>query len=252
MDFEKLGIPKTSVHIYDEIDSTNLAAVRHARERRDGGIEIFLARSQTSGRGRLGRSFVSERGAGIYLSLLIPSALYTGDALTAHTAVSLTRALGSHLGIDAGIKCVNDVYLGGKKLSGILVEAVTSTDGKITDFVVGMGINVYKNAITPEISDIATSLEDNGILLESTDDLVYAIVEGFIGDVIVSLDKDALLAEYRRRSVIVGKAIEVHPVIAEPYEATVVGINDDFTLSVKLRDGEARSLSSGEVKTKIL
>ena len=75
MDFEKLGIPKARVHIYDEIDSTNLAAVRRAREGRDGGIEIFLARSQTSGRGRLGRSFVSERGAGIYLSLLIPSAL---------------------------------------------------------------------------------------------------------------------------------------------------------------------------------
>ena len=252
MNFKGLGIDDSRVHIYGEIDSTNLAAIRHARERGESGIEIFIARSQTAGRGRLGRSFVSKSGAGIYLSLLIPSNLYRGDALTSHTAVSLARTLGAYLNIDTGIKWVNDIYLGGKKLCGILVEAVTSTDGKITDFVVGMGINVYKNAITPEIADIATSLEEQGILLCDTDSLVYEIVAGFIKDTIISLDKDALLSDYRRRSVIDGKAIEVRPVAGNPYEATAVGINDDFTLSVKLPCGEVRSLSSGEVKTKIL
>ena len=252
MNFEGLDIDDSRVHIYDEIDSTNLAAIRHARERCGSGIEIFLARSQTAGRGRLGRSFVSKSGAGIYLSLLIPSNLYRGEALTAHTAVSLARTLGAHLNIDTGIKWVNDIYLSGKKLCGILVEAVTSTDGKITDFVVGMGINVYKNAITPEIADIATSLEEQGVLLHDTDSLVYKIVAEFIKDTIISLDKDTLLSDYRRRSVIDGETIEVHPVAGEPYEATAIGINDDFTLSIKLPCGEIRSLSSGEVKTRIL
>ena len=251
MNLEKLGISEECVHIYDEIDSTNLAAIRRARERNSSDMEVFLARSQSAGRGRLGKSFVSERGAGVYLSLLIPSTGCHSDSLTARTAVSLSMTLDTLFGVKTGIKWVNDIYLSGKKLCGILVEAVTSTEGKITDFVIGMGINVYKNAITPEISDIATSLEDNGILLSDTEELACAIIEGFIKFVLGESDSEALLSEYRRRSIADGKVVEVYPVAGEPYEAMALFINDDFTLSVKLCSGEVRRLSSGEVKTKI-
>ena len=251
MNLEKLGIAKECVHIYDGIDSTNLAAIRRARERRGSEIEVFIARSQSAGRGRLGRSFVSVPGAGVYLSLLIPSDGCHADTLTSRAAVTVATALDSLLGTEAKIKWVNDIYLSGKKLCGILVEAVTSTDGKITDFVVGMGINVYKSAITDEISDIATSLEDNGILLDGTDELIYTIAERFVKDNTRSYDRDTLLSEYRRRSMLDGVEIEVFPIAGDPYEAAALGINDDFTLKVKLPSGEIRSLSSGEVKTKI-
>ncbi len=251
MDPSKLFDDGRRVHIYEEIDSTNLEAVRYAREYLPSDIEVFLARRQSAGRGRLGRSFVSEGGAGIYLSILVPSKMYNAGALTAHTAIALSLTLDSLLGTETKIKWVNDIYLSGKKLAGILVEAVTSTDGKITHFVVGMGINVYKNAITAEISDIATSLEDCGISVNDTDALACEIVNGFIRYALTDPDADYLLSEYRRRSMPSGTLIDVLPVAGEPYEASVLGINDDFTLSVRLAGGEVRSLCSGEVKTRI-
>ena len=248
---EKLGITEEQIHIFDEIDSTNLAAVRRAKERASRGTEIFLARSQSAGRGRLGRSFVSQTSAGVYLSILIPKESYSANSLTAHTAAALAMTLDSSLGTKTQIKWVNDIYLSGKKLAGILVEAVTSTDGKITDFVIGMGINVYKNAITDEISDIATSLEDCGFSVKSIDCLAYEIAVGFIERVLLRLDPKSLLSEYKKRSLIDGQAIEVMPVGHEPYEALAIGINDDFTLKIALPDGKTASLSSGEVKTRI-
>lgn len=248
----KYGIGSRQVHIYDEIDSTNLEAIRKARAKAPTEIEVFLARRQTAGRGRLGRSFVSEGGAGIYLSILIPKDKYKGDSLTAHTAVALAAALDELFGIRLGIKWVNDIYLSGKKLAGILVEAVTSPDGKIVGFVVGMGINVYKSAITSEISDIATSLEHNGIFVENIDAVSENIIEHFIRLVLDNNAPDRLISEYRARSVLDGKRIAVYPVGGEPYEALVIGINDDFTLKVRTPSGDIRILNSGEVKTGIL
>ena len=248
MDLKRLGIDDKHVHIYDEIDSTNLEAVRRAREIAPLDIEIFLARRQTAGRGRLGKSFVSEGGAGIYLSILIPAEKYREGALTAHTAVAVATALDNHLGIRTRIKWVNDIYLSGKKLGGILVEAVTSTEGKIVAFVVGLGINVYKNAITDEISDIATSLEDCDVFVESADELCEKIIESFL-TLLCEPSPKTLLSEYRKRALRCGARIEVLPIGGEPYEATVLGVNDDFTLKVQLADGRVCSLSSGEVKT---
>lgn len=249
--FDSLGISPDRIHIFDEIDSTNLEAMRRARAKAPCDIEIFIAEHQTAGRGRLGRAFVSERRAGIYLSILIPAKMYKGCALTAHTAVALAAALESRLGIGTQIKWVNDVYLSGKKLAGILVEAVTSTDGKIVGFVVGMGINIYKNAITDEISDIATSLEHHGIFVSDPDSIMAKIIELFVKRVLEDPDEAALLSEYRARSALDGKEIEVMPFGGEPYAARVLGINDDFTLKIELADGKIRAISSGEVKTRL-
>ena len=246
-----IGISPDRVHVFDEIDSTNLEAVRRARASAPTDIEIFIARAQSAGRGRLGRSFVSERGAGIYLSISLPKSHHSGDSLTAHTAAALASMLDAAFGIKAKIKWVNDIYLSGKKLCGILVEAVTSTDGNIIGFVVGMGINVYKNAITDEISDIATSLEHEGILIDDTDELLAMIVESFISRVLTDPDGAALLSEYRMRSLVVGKEITVMPTVGEEYTATAISINDDFTLKIRLADGSIRTLASGDVKTRI-
>ena len=245
-----LGISADGIHVYKEVDSTNLAAIRHARERTSRTVEVFLAEAQSAGRGRLGRSFVSKAGEGIYLSLLIPADGNDAASLTPLAAVAISRALHSELGIKVGIKWVNDIYLSGKKLCGILVEAVTSPDGKITDFVIGMGINVYKNAISPEISDIATSLENNGIFLPDKTSLVSAVIREILCE-IKNPSPERLLAEYRDGSILIGADITVCPVSGDEYRARVIGINDDFTLKVEGGDGVVRNLFSGEVKIRI-
>ena len=247
----KYGVPENLVHIYSEIDSTNLAAIRYARLAPPDRAHIFLAYSQTSGRGRLGNSFVSVAGAGIYLSILLPEGSVCPERLTPLAAVALAETLESSLGISPTIKWVNDIYLDGKKLAGILAEAVTSDEGKIIGFVLGMGINVYKNAITDEISDIATSLEECGAKIDDFDGFTASVVRSLYEKILAGKDVDALLSDYRARSIMKDKRITVMPVGAAPYEATALGISDDFSLLVRLDGGEYRHINSGDVKIKI-
>ena len=152
-ELRKFGINPPKIVFYEETDSTNTRAKEYARSAESKETVVFIANSQTAGRGRLGRSFVSERGGGIYMSILTypEENGFDATAATARAAVCLARATEAVCGCKTEIKWVNDIYLGGRKLAGILTEGKMTSDGEIAYQVVGMGINVYKKAISDEI-----------------------------------------------------------------------------------------------------
>lgn len=243
-ELQALGVSAPKIFIYESTDSTNTRARDFAKEN-PGEPAIFIADCQTAGRGRRGRSFVSRAGAGIYMSILTYPDERGADAtsVTAKVAVSLARAIESLCLCEIKIKWVNDLYLGGKKLAGILTEGEMTEDGKIAYQVIGMGVNVYRSAISDEISSIATSLEAESGQLTDRSRLAARIIKEFL------FNSDDCYAEYKSRSFIIGKNVMVIKP-TESYEATVIDINPDYSLLVEHNDIQER-LFTGEISLKI-
>ena len=141
---------------YDTVDSTNNVCKALAAQGLDS--TAVIARAQTAGKGRLGRSFQSPEG-GLYLSVLWRNCLAEQLlTVTPLAAVAVCRAVESLCGTDCGIKWCNDVVLHGKKLCGILTESSLLPDGSAVWLVVGIGVNVGQASFPPDIADMATSL----------------------------------------------------------------------------------------------
>ena len=130
-----------------------------------------------------------------------------------------------------------------KKLAGILTEGEMDENGKIAYQVVGMGINVYKSAISDEIKDIATSIEQEQNVAPDRSLLAANIIKEFL------CAGDDFYAEYKSRSLIIGKKVTVMK-LSESYEADVLDINPDFSLKLKAKNG-IENLFTGEVSLKI-
>ena len=245
-ELNNLGIKAPKIVYYDLTDSTNTRAREYAMANpTQKSPVIFIADGQTAGRGRRGRSFVSESGAGIYISILTYPAENNLDVAgaTAKAAVSLSRAIESLCDADIKIKWVNDLYLGGKKLAGILCEGEFDSEGKMTCQVVGMGINVYKDGITDEISTIATSIESECNHAPDRSTLAARIIKEFL------TDTPDPYTEYRSRSFVIGKSVTVIKP-SESYDAKVLDINPDFSLKIE-RDGRIERLFTGEISIKV-
>ncbi|MBQ8303315.1 MAG: biotin--[Clostridia bacterium] len=242
---KKIGITPPEIVFYEETDSTNTRAKEYAKHSAEKRPAVFIANSQTAGRGRRGRSFVSNSGAGIYISILTYPDEKGADATaaTARAAVALSRAIEAVCDSEIKIKWVNDLYLGGKKLAGILTEGEMDENGKIAYQIVGMGINVYKNAISEEIADIATSLESEIKDPPDRSTLAARIIKEFFSET------EDCYREYKARSFIIGKTVTVLK-LTESYEAKVIDINPDFSLLIE-RDGKQEKLFTGEISLKI-
>lgn len=147
-----------SVHVFDEIDSTNTEAKRMVL---DGfaGDALLVAHSQTAGRGRMGRSFYSPAQTGAYFSILhtLNTPLCDAVAITSAASVAVMRAIRTLTGIQTQIKWVNDLYYNGKKVCGILTEAVSV--GECSHVIVGIGINLDTADFPEELTGIAGSLD---------------------------------------------------------------------------------------------
>ena len=247
---------RARVYVYQKIDSTNTEAKRRLAEASDVrslNHTVIAASSQTAGRGRLGRAFYSPDGSGLYLSIIyVPNEKIESPALlTATAAVGVCRALFSVYEADAEIKWVNDIFMRGKKVSGILTEGITDFErGGISCAVVGIGVNIAPQHFPRDIADIATSVLDDKKADTKRSALAAAIVNEVLS-IYTSGKKGFVRAmeEYRRRSFLTGKRVRVHPVIngAESYEAEVTGVGEDAKLIVKTGDGKERFLDSGEV-----
>ena len=245
-ELKKIGVQPPKIIYYDLTDSTNTRAKEYAKENPENKEPVvFIANAQSAGRGRRGRSFVSNAGAGIYVSILTYPDEQAEDstAVTAKAAVALAKSVESLSKCETKIKWVNDLYLGGKKLAGILVEGETKENGKIAYQVVGMGINVYKNAISDEISEIATSIEGELNRVPDRCALAAEIVKNFL------FADSHYYEEYIARSFVIGKEVTVIK-LTESYSAKVIDINTDFSLTIK-HSGKTERLFSGEISLKI-
>jgi BirA family biotin operon repressor/biotin-[acetyl-CoA-carboxylase] ligase len=236
---------KVRIIYYPSTDSTNTKAREYARDGWDGKRTVFIAKRQSAGRGRRGRSFLSDDG-GIYLSLLSSPTEKDSSAasITASAAVKILAPIEEATGSVPLIKWVNDIYVSGKKVAGILTEGEFDTEGNLRYYVLGIGINVYKNPDLCLRVPIASTLEDN------TDREID--INLLAAEIILQLLEEntgSELSVYRERSFVVGKRVRVICADRE-YEATAQGIAEDFSLEVIDEDGQRRFLSSGEVSVR--
>ena len=240
-----------SITVYKKIDSTNTQA-KIAAELPDQKSGIFVASEQTAGRGRMGRSFTSNKDKGLYLSILIGKELPADFAtsLTTYMAVIAARAISNLSSIDPKIKWVNDIYAGGKKLAGILTEGKARCEGTLAYAVVGIGINLLKQEFPEDVRAIATTVEDECGEVIDANELTATIVKEFFENLHL-VGTPALADEYRSRSFLIGAQVSViKPTVT--YEATVKGITDKCELLLTLPDGKEEILSTGEVSVRLL
>jgi len=232
------------VEYFDTIDSTNTYLKSVADKRSEG--HIVIAGEQSAGRGRLGRSFFSPPGSGVYMSILLKPTLDPDKAvyITAAAAVAVAEAIEETANKDARIKWVNDIYIDGKKICGILTEAVFDRD-KMKHAVLGVGINIRapEGGFPDEIKDIAGSVFDSADE-DAMRSLICAFVKRFFA-YYKAIDEREYLSTYRKKMLYLGERINVISP-TETYAATLISVNDDFSLNVMTDNGEKR-VFSGEI-----
>ena len=238
--------PELRALVEKSVDSTN-AAARRLAERGEPEGTVVLSGSQTQGRGRYGRSFYSPADTGVYLSLLLRP---VGDPrqtvlLTAAAAEAMCQAMEA-LGVEnPQIKWVNDIFLQGKKVCGILCEASFSLETGAPEYVVvGAGINVYapKGGFPPELADIAGAVWDAPVP-DGKNKLAAEFLNRFWALYRTGGD---FLEDYRRRSLVVGKPVTVLSG-GTRREALALDIDDRCRLRVRFGDGTEQALSYGEI-----
>ena len=229
-----------TVMVLAESPSTNTALKEMAAQDASIGTTLIAAR-QTGGRGRLGRQFHSPEG-GLYLSTLIAPT----DTATCCAAVAAARAIESLCDAKIDIKWVNDLYLNGRKVAGILAEGVLSPDGTLTAVVLGIGINVGEMTFPDALQPIATSLGNEGCTL-TREDLAAAFLNGLTETLCAD---DAVMDEYRRRNIVLGRQVTVLRG-GETYAATAEEITAEGYLVVRTADGHRHELSSGEISIRL-
>ena len=238
------------IKLFDNVGSTNDVVKEYAAQGAEEGL-LVVARSQTCGKGRRGRSFFSPDDNGIYMSLLLrpQTDAEVSLFLTVCAAVAVCRAVDAVTGKMAQIKWVNDIYFEGKKLCGILTEAAVEVESGSLDYaVLGIGINVAPPAggYPPELQGRAVSVEEMAPEAGPVKNRLIAAVVNEFESLYRSFEKKNFMEEYKTRSCIIGKNITV--LSAECAEnAEVLDIDGEARLVVRMENGEVRKLNSGDV-----
>ena len=249
------------IKIVDKTGSTNAVLRAMADEGAPSGT-VVIAREQTAGRGRQGKTFESERDCGIYMSLLIRPALETSDVsfVTTLAGVAFCKAVSASTTLRPAIKWTNDLVVGGKKIGGILTELTMNMEAGVPAYcIVGVGINT----VTPpggydaSIRKIAGSIEELSGRAPEPNALAASLIEHFyaayFGSAAVKFGQsDAvewqrgyIVDEARELSAVIGQEVEV-VTVKESFRGTAIDISDSGSLIVS-SDGEYKEFRFGEV-----
>ncbi len=239
--------------VYQELESTNAFLRRKAAEGAPDGYTV-LAKSQTQGRGRKGRSFYSPPGTGVYMSLLLrPENMLPEDAvrITTMAAVAACEAIEELSPKRAMIKWVNDIYIDGKKVSGILTEGTLSLEnGSMEYAVLGIGFNLYppENGFPKEITSVAgTVFQERQI--DGQNRIAAGFLNRFVSCYQAGYSTD-YINKYKERSLVIGKSVNVlFPDGSR--KADALDIDEDCRLVVKFEDGRVQKLASGEISVRL-
>lgn len=241
---------KIPVEVLPVCPSTNLILKERAAELPEW--YTVIARRQTAGRGRLGRSFCSPEGSGLYMSVLLRTKLPAEDIslITPAAAVAVCRAA-EELGSDrAEIKWVNDVLIGGRKVCGILTEAGFDARSGAPDWaILGVGINVTEPAggFPAEIADVA-----GAVFPRKGEDMPDRLAAAFLRHMYAiyeTLPTGGFVAEYQARSCLPGRWVNVLQG-GEARRAQALAVDDRCRLLVRYEDGTEEALFSGEVSVR--
>ena len=230
---------------YEVTDSTNNQAKILVQQGAPHGT-VLIADQQTCGRGRLGRSFQSPSGMGVYMSVILRLQVPADQLmhLTCAAAVAACNALEKAAGFRPGIKWTNDLVYGGRKLAGILTELVIEKEE--TAVIVGIGINCTQKTadFSPDIQDLAGSLTMvSGETIDRAK-IAAALIQAFSEMNI--LDKQNILDTYRRDCITVGKQISLVKA-EEVRHGYALGVDDNGALIVEFSDGHRETVNAGEV-----
>lgn len=237
-----------NIVVYDEVDSTNTAAKKMTSENVPHGTAVIADR-QTEGRGRMGRSFESPSGTGVYMSILLypQYGVECAPLITSAAACAVADAVDEVCGSSVNIKWVNDIFLNDRKICGILTEASLGLEMKTLDHaVIGIGLNVrsVKDVFGAELGSVATSIEDE-LDIKADRNILCGMILNKLEYYLNQVENRAFLDEYRRREMLTGNTIT-----AKVGDATIkgvaMGIDDNANLIIKLPDGKLKKLSSGE------
>ena len=236
-------------HYFNTVDSTNNYLKRQALLGAPHGT-VAVADCQTGGKGRLGRSFQSPGGVGIYLSMLLRPDCPQEQLmhLTCAVGTAMCDALEEAAGVRPGIKWANDLVCEKRKLSGILVELLNDTQGKLC-VIIGIGVNCCQ-----QLTDFPEELRDRaGSLAMVTGRRIdRPKVAAAMMEALANMDrnlltgKEAMLEQYRRDCVTLGQKISVVRG-DEIRHGTALDIGNDGDLIVRFDDGHTEAVSSGEV-----
>lgn len=253
-----LGTAAEGLHlqVYKSITSTNTVLKEMAAEGAPEGT-VLVAAEQTAGRGRMNRRFFSPTGTGLYLSLLLRPKMKAQEALyiTTAAAVAVARITEEVSGRPAGIKWVNDVFMDGRKICGILTEASFDMEsGSLEYAICGIGVNVLppEGGFPSEIRDIAGAVFDREPLPTDAKNRIAAGIIRYFMEYYRDLSAHPFFDEYVKRSVIVGKDILVLGK-EESRAAQALFIDENCNLHVRYKDdGSEGVLASGEVSIRRL
>lgn len=237
------------VEFFESAYSTNRTAKALAEQGAEEGL-LIVTLSQTAGRGRLGRSFLSPEG-GLYFSLLLRPT-FSPEAsrlLTVAAAVATTQTIEKISGRKCDIKWVNDIYIDGKKVCGILTEGAFDAENSTLKYaVLGIGINIYtKDGLPQEIADIADTVFEQDIASRVKAELISGIVNNFMS-LYASLEDRAFLEDYRSRSMLTGLTVD-YTLHGTAHTGVVLGIDNDARLIVE-ENGRKEYISAGDVSVR--
>ena len=246
------------VYYYDSVDSTNNVAKRLAAES-DGEGMLVIADTQLSGRGRMGRKWVSQAGCGIWMSIVLKPVIRPEEAqlFTLAASAAVAGAIERIAGLVPGIKWPNDVILSGRKVCGILTEIGIETD-KVSYVVIGIGINFAQTSDDFPIEIRNTAISLMGALAESGCDRHITRID-IIRETLWSLEqfyrmieegkREVIIDEWKRYSLTFGKRIRVIQGNQE-YECAAEDITAEGALLIRHDDGTVERIYSAEVSIK--
>ncbi|MCF0136064.1 MAG: biotin--[acetyl-CoA-carboxylase] ligase [Lachnospiraceae bacterium] len=258
---------RLKLQVHEEVTSTNDLLKDMALEGAPGGT-VLLAAAQTGGRGRMGRSFYSPPGTGLYMSLLLRPSMKAEPALAVTTlaAVAAAEAVERLPNVkgQCSIKWVNDLELRGRKIAGILTEGRISPGGAEAEYLImGIGFNVREpeEGFPRAIAETAGAIYPPGTSKADEDFVRERLASGFLNafmerwTAFEETGIPAYMEEYRRRCSVLGKTVTLlgadHLPLPDQPAVTVVGIGDGAQLIAAYPDGSRKCLSSGEISIRV-
>jgi BirA family biotin operon repressor/biotin-[acetyl-CoA-carboxylase] ligase len=237
------------IHHFFKTDSTNRVALELGHAGEPEGT-VVVAEEQTAGRGRAGRAWLSERAAGIYVTLLLRPRLAPVQAplLTMMAGLSVHAAAEAVTGLNVDLKWPNDLLIGGKKAGGILTE-MHAEPSQVRFVIVGIGLNVNQEKFPGELASIATSLRMESGKRQSRMELLVRLLREFESDynrflregVSGVVERFEMVSSYAR-----GKRVRVSNG-AESYVGTTAGLGPEGLLQVEREDGRLMTVIAGDV-----
>ena len=241
--------------IHKTVASTNIIARELAINGAESGT-VVIAEEQTNGYGRNGKSFFSPYGTGIYMSIILnlkkEKKIFNSSFITTAAAMAVSKSIEEISNENTQIKWVNDVFINGKKVCGILTEGAFSfEDGKLDYAVIGIGVNVNfpKDGFPKELNNIAASINSkNNANSNTKSDIRNILVAKILENLYDYYFNDVnFYEEYKKRSFLIGKKVSIN-INNKEHIVKVLDIDKTFALVAKFQDGKIDKIVSGSIK----